>query len=103
MDIQGNFLFHLDLGLWKRPNAASLLLGGLLVGVEGIMYRQHHLEVPSRASNWPRVRDLPRCESCSDSMVAPEASALRADGEVSYLWSCDWCGQNYVTNAANVA
>jgi hypothetical protein len=46
---------------------------------------------------------FPKCASCSDLMVAPEASALRADGEVSYLWSCDCCGQSFVTNAANVA
>jgi hypothetical protein len=54
-------------------------------------------------AHWPRVRDLPRCEACSDSMVAPEASALRPDGKVSYLWSCDCCGQSLVTNAARVA
>ena len=36
-------------------------------------------------------------------MVAPEASALRADGKVSYLWSCDCCGQSLVTNAAGAA
>ena len=30
-------------------------------------------------------------------MVAPEVSALRTDGNVSYLWSCDCCGQSIVT------
>jgi hypothetical protein len=30
-------------------------------------------------------------------MVAPEASALSSDGKVSYLWSCDCCGQSLVT------
>jgi hypothetical protein len=67
------------------------------------MSQQYHVEVRSQATRWPRVRDLPRCASCSDPMVAPEASALRADGKVSYLWSCDCCGQSFVTNAANVA
>jgi hypothetical protein len=32
-------------------------------------------------------------------MVAPEVSALRPDGIISYLWSCDRCGQSLVTNA----
>ena len=67
------------------------------------MSSQYHVEVRSQATRWPRVRDLPRCASCSDPMVAPEASALRADSKVSYLWSCDCCGQSFVTNAAKVA
>jgi hypothetical protein len=46
---------------------------------------------------WPRVRELPRCEACSESMVAPEASTLSSDGKVLYLWSCDCCGQSLVT------
>jgi hypothetical protein len=45
------------------------------------------------------MRDMPRCSICSDSMVAPEASVLKSDGEVSYLWSCDTCGHSFVTRA----
>lgn len=53
---------------------------------------------------WPRARELPKCEACgADSMVAPEASALRPDGSVYYLWSCDCCGQSLVTNASKAA
>jgi uncharacterized protein with PIN domain len=67
------------------------------------MNQQHSENALSRAMYWPRVRNLPRCEACTDSMVAPEASALRADGKVSYLWSCDSCGQSLVTSAAEAA
>jgi hypothetical protein len=66
------------------------------------MSQQHRLEILSWATHRPRVRDLPRCAACAGSIVAPEASAQRADGEVSCLWSCDCCGQSVVTNAANV-
>jgi hypothetical protein len=53
---------------------------------------------------WPSARELPKCEACgADSMVAPEASALRPDGSVYYLWSCDCCGQSLVTNASKAA
>ena len=53
---------------------------------------------------WPRARELPKCEACgADSMVAPEASAFRPDGEVFHLWSCDCCGQSLVTVAAIAA
>jgi hypothetical protein len=48
----------------------------------------------------PRVRDMPRCSICTDPMVAPEASVLQPTGEVCYLWSCDKCGQGFVTRAA---
>jgi len=51
----------------------------------------------------PRVRQLPTCESCSEPMVAPEASALLNDGRVSYVWSCDRCGQTLVTSAVAMA
>ena len=43
---------------------------------------------------------MPRCSICSDLMVAPEASALQGGGKVSYLWSCDTCGQGFVTQAS---
>jgi len=32
-------------------------------------------------------------------MIAPEASVLKSDGEVSYLWSCHRCGQGFVTES----
>jgi hypothetical protein len=43
---------------------------------------------------------MPRCSICSDLMVAPEASALQTGGKVIYLWSCDNCGQGFVTQAS---
>jgi hypothetical protein len=49
---------------------------------------------------WPRARNRPRCSICSDLMVAPEASALQSGGKVMYLWSCDTCGQGFVTQAS---
>ena len=45
----------------------------------------------------PRVRSLPVCSICSDTMVAAESSAIEANGGVSYLWSCDTCGHGFVT------
>ncbi len=45
----------------------------------------------------PRVRNLPVCSICADTMVAAESSAIEADGGVSYLWSCDNCGHGFVT------
>ena len=45
----------------------------------------------------PRVRSLPTCTICADTMVAAESSAIEADGGVSYLWSCDNCGHGFVT------
>lgn len=65
------------------------------------MSQQHIENAVSQAVVWPRVRDLPKCEACADFMVAPEALALRPDGNVCYLWSCDCCGQSLVTNSAN--
>lgn len=44
-----------------------------------------------------RPSDKPNCVICSDTMVAAEASALLADDEVSYLWTCDTCGCGFVT------
>jgi hypothetical protein len=55
-----------------------------------------HTEVKTSGRR-PRVHFIPRCSICSDIMVAPEASVFKADGEVSYLWSCDTCGQGFVT------
>jgi hypothetical protein len=52
----------------------------------------------SKVTFWPRARDLRTCESCSQPMVAPEASALLNDGRVSHLWSCDRCGASFVTS-----
>jgi hypothetical protein len=60
-------------------------------------------QIEPRARQWPRMRDMPRCSICLDSMVAPEASVLKSDGEVSYLWSCDSCGQGFVTQARTSA
>lgn len=57
----------------------------------------HQIET---ARQWPRVRDMPRCSICSNSMVAPEASVLKSNGSVSYVWSCDCCGHAFVTDAA---
>jgi ribosomal protein L37AE/L43A len=57
----------------------------------------HRIEAGTK--QWPRMRDMPRCVICTDAMVAPEASVLKSDGEVSYLWSCDRCGQSFVTQA----
>jgi hypothetical protein len=59
-------------------------------------------ETQSRAKRWPRVRNMPRCSICSDKMVAPEASVLQRGGEVCYLWSCERCGQGFVTQAAKL-
>jgi hypothetical protein len=60
----------------------------------------HHQTDQSRPTPWPRARNMPLCSLRSNSMVAPEASALNLDGKISYLWSCDSCGQGFVTHAA---
>lgn len=44
-----------------------------------------------------RPSDKPICVICSDTLVAAEASALLADNEVTYLWTCDTCGCGFVT------
>ena len=62
-----------------------------------MMARQAETEPSGR--RWPRMRNMPRCSICTDFMVAPEASVLKTDGEVSYLWSCDRCGHGFVTEA----
>jgi ribosomal protein L37AE/L43A len=60
-------------------------------------------KVRPRVTSQSRVRQLPRCESCLEPMVAPEASALLTNGRVSYVWSCDRCGQSLVTSAITMA
>jgi hypothetical protein len=39
---------------------------------------------------------MPDCPICADTLVAAEGSAF-ADGELSYLWSCETCGYGFVT------
>ena len=56
----------------------------------------------SGSMHWPRARDRLKCSTCTDAMVAPEASVLEIDGNVSYLWSCDICGQSFVTQASTL-
>jgi ribosomal protein L37AE/L43A len=63
----------------------------------------HEIEIEAQAPQWPRVRDMPRCSICYNSMVAPEASALKSNGAVSYVWSCDSCGHAFVTQAATAS
>ena len=92
------FNFGLDLWkrfLWKRFAKAS---SSKACQARGASMNQQHIteRVVSRAY-WPRARELPKCEACGDLMVAPEASGLRPDGSVYYLWSCDCCGQSLVT------
>jgi hypothetical protein len=48
----------------------------------------------------PRASDMPDCPICADSLVAAEGSAFSADGELSYLWSCETCGYGFVTRHA---
>ena len=67
------------------------------LGGKAMMARQAETEPSGR--RWPRMRNMPRCSICTDFMVAREASVLKTDGEVSYLWSCDRCGQGFVTEA----
>jgi hypothetical protein len=88
------------LGLLMKSHQGKFREGTSLLGGSDIMASQHQTAFRSRASHWPRVRNMPLCSLCSNSMVAPEASALQADGDVSYLWSCDSCGQGFVTHAA---
>src|SRR5258706_2835851 len=79
-----------------RPSARfSVLIPDL--GGKAMLARQAETEPSGR--RWPRMRNMPRCSICTDFMVAPEASVLKTDGEVSYLWSCDRCGHGFVTEA----
>jgi hypothetical protein len=48
----------------------------------------------------PRASDMPDCPICADSLVAAEGSAFSAEGELSYLWSCETCGYGFVTRHA---
>jgi hypothetical protein len=74
--------------------------GGAADWVEASMITNSRTEIQLRAAaQWPRARNMPRCSICSDLMVAPEASVLKSKGEVCYLWSCDRCGQGFVTKA----
>ena len=88
------------LGLLIKSHQGKFREGTSLLGGSDIMASQHQTDFRSLASHWPRVRNMPLCSLCSNSMVAPEASALQADGDVSYLWSCDSCGHGFVTHAA---
>jgi hypothetical protein len=45
----------------------------------------------------PRASSRLICTICADTMVAAEASALLADGAISYLWACETCGHSFVT------
>lgn len=51
----------------------------------------------SDISRAPRANNMTACPICADSLVAAEGSAFSADGEVSYLWSCESCGYGFVT------
>src|SRR2546423_9357701 len=62
-----------------------------------MLARQAETEPSGRC--WPRMRNMPRCSICTDFLVAPEPSVFKTDGEVSYLWRCDRCGQGFVTEA----
>ena len=48
----------------------------------------------------PRAREIPACPICADSLVAAEGSAFSAEGELSYLWTCETCGYGFVTRHA---
>jgi hypothetical protein len=89
-----------QLGLLIKSHQGIFRKGTSLLGGSDIMALQHQTDFRPQASHWPRVRNMPMCSLCSNSMVAPEASALEADGDVSYLWSCDSCGHGFVTQAA---
>ena len=54
---------------------------------------------PTRLVRLPRASDMPDCPICADSLVAAEGSAF-AEGELSYLWSCETCGYGFVTRHA---
>jgi hypothetical protein len=45
----------------------------------------------------PRARAIQDCPICADSLVAAEGSAFSAEGELSYLWTCETCGYGFVT------
>jgi hypothetical protein len=90
-------LVPLRVSLVEKIHHGKLSEGGW---ERGTSMNQQLTERAASQTYWPRVRELPRCLACAESMVAPEASALRPDGKVSYLWSCDCCGQSLITNAA---
>src|SRR6201984_3436551 len=84
------------LGLLMKSHQGKFREGTSLLGGRDIMALPHQTAFRPQTSHWPRVRNMPMCSLCSNSMVAPEASALQADGDVSYLWSCDSCGHGFV-------
>jgi hypothetical protein len=55
-------------------------------------------EMRMSGADWPKASQMPRCTMCFDLMTAPESSVLMPDGVVSYLWSCDSCGETVVTH-----
>ena len=47
-----------------------------------------HAEPPRLAPFRTGVRiPRPRCSVCADTMIAPEDSVFKTDGQVSYLWN----------------
>jgi hypothetical protein len=90
------------LGLWKNSGVEKFRWGRRCYWYgEGIMFVPEN-SVHSGSLHWPRTRDRLKCSTCTDAMVAPEASVLESDGNVSYLWSCDTCGQSLVTQASTL-
>jgi len=94
-------LFNFRIRLVEKIRQGKLIQG--LQGKGASMNQQSTTERVISSAYWPRARELPKCEACGDLMVAPEASGLRPDGCVYYLWSCDCCGQSLVTNAWKAA
>ena len=94
-------LFYFRIRLVEKIRQGKLIQG--LQGKGASMNQQPTTERVVSSAYWPRARELPKCEACGDLMVAPEASGLRPDGCVYYLWSCDCCGQSLVTNAWKAA
>ena len=61
------------------------------------MEQDDRAEVIAEAREMRRQPRTVRCSICPDTMVTHEASVFKSDGEVSHLWSCDTCGQGFVT------
>lgn len=45
----------------------------------------------------PTSRQGHVCPVCADAIIAAETSFYRADGSISYVWSCETCGYGFVT------
>lgn len=45
----------------------------------------------------PKSNDSHSCPICADSIIAAETSFYRADGSITYVWSCETCGYGFVT------